>query len=131
MSGPDVILVLKAAVIAVTVLLLASLVALARGRYRLHGRINLAFFTLTLAAVLGLEVLTQVTNRALFQYIRDDEELSRRMTTHLCFSVPALVLMPGMLYTGLKGLRRSHLTLSVLFGACWAGTFVTGVFFLR
>ena len=51
LTGPNVILTLKVAVAAVTVLLLASLVALARGQYRLHGRINLVFFTLTLAAV--------------------------------------------------------------------------------
>jgi len=40
MSVGVIILVLKAAVIAVTVLLAASLLALARGRYRLHGRFH-------------------------------------------------------------------------------------------
>ena len=40
------------------------------------------------------------------------------------------VLMPVMLYTGLKGHRSIHLSLAVVFGVLWTGTFVTGVFFL-
>ena len=44
LSPGDVILALKIAVGAVTVLLAASLVALAAGRPRLHGRINTVFF---------------------------------------------------------------------------------------
>ena len=36
-----------------TVLLAASLTALARGNIRLHGRINYVFFALTLIALLG------------------------------------------------------------------------------
>jgi hypothetical protein len=39
-NGPAIILVLKVAVLAVTMLLLASLVALVYGKFRLHGRIN-------------------------------------------------------------------------------------------
>jgi hypothetical protein len=54
LTGPQFILLLKAAVLAVTVLFLVSLVALARGQYRLHGRINMVFFALTVAALLGL-----------------------------------------------------------------------------
>jgi len=50
MNAAVVILVLKVAVIAVTVLLVASLTALARGNIRLHGRINYVFFVLTLGA---------------------------------------------------------------------------------
>jgi hypothetical protein len=130
LTGPDVILSLKIAVVAVTVLLLASLVALARGQYRLHGRLNLAFFTLTLAAVLGLEVVTRLVSPGVFEYIYKDAELRWRMNVHLCFSVPSLVLMPAMLYTGLTHRRRVHLLLALLFGLLWAGTFVTGVFYL-
>jgi hypothetical protein len=129
-TGQHVILTLKIAVVTVTVLLLASLVALLRGQYRLHGRINLAFFTLTLAAVLGLEVVVSFTHPGLFNYIKNDPDLNRRMTIHLCFSVPSLVLMPAMLYTGLKRLRKVHLVLATFFGVFWTGTFVTGVFFL-
>jgi hypothetical protein len=60
LTGPNVILALKIAVAAVTVLLIAAIVAVARGHYRLHGRINLLFFTLTLMAVLGLELVVRI-----------------------------------------------------------------------
>jgi hypothetical protein len=129
-TGPLVILILKIAVVAVTLLLIGSLLALSQGWYRLHGRINLAFFTLTLAAVLGLEVLIRFVDPAVFDYIRGNEELARALRIHLCFSVPSLVLMPAMLYTGLTHRRWIHLTLAVLFGLLWTGTFITGVFFL-
>ncbi len=130
LTGPNVILALKIAVTAVTVLLLASLVALARGQYRLHGRINVVFFTLTLAAVLGLELVVRVVNPEVFDYIARDPALHRALNIHLCFSVPSALLMPAMLYTGLTGRRRVHLRLAFLFGLLWTGTFVTGVFFL-
>ena len=130
LTGPNVILALKTAVIAVTLLLLASLAALLRGRYRLHGRLNLAFFTLTLTAVLGLELVTRVLVPDAFDYIRDNETLSQAMRIHLCFSVPSLIVLPAMLYTGLRRLRAAHLTLAVLFAALWTGTFITGVFYL-
>jgi hypothetical protein len=129
-TGPVVILILKIAVVSVTVLLLASLVALARGQYRLHGRLNLAFFTLTLMAVLGLEVFARLLSPGVFAYIYENEDLRRRMITHLSFSVPSLVVMPAMLYTGLQRRRTVHLVLGALFGVLWTGTFVTGVFFL-
>ncbi len=130
LTGPNVILALKVAVSAVTVLLLASLVALARGQYPLHGRLNLAFFTLTLAALLGFEVVIRLLRPSVFDYIRANEELNRALLIHLGFAVPAALLMPAMLYTGLTRRRTAHLVLSALFGALWAGTFVTGVFFL-
>jgi len=128
LRGPDVILTLKIAVIAVTLLLLASLAALARGNYRLHGRINLVFFTLTLVALFGLEVITRLIQPDIFDYM--NETTRRALTIHLCFSVPAALLMPAMLYTGLTNRRGLHLALAYLFGALWVGTFVTGVFFL-
>ena len=130
LTGPDVILALKVAVAAVTALLLASLVALARGQYRLHGRINLAFFTLTLLAVLGLELVVRVVSPGVFDYINRNDELRRALNVHLCFSVPSTLVMPAMLYTGLTRRRGAHLALAVLFGVLWAGTFVTGMFFL-
>lgn len=122
----NVILALQVAVVAVTVLLLASLVALLLGRKRLHGRINVVFFVLTLGAVLGLEVLTRFVAAEKFS----EAVPAEYMRLHLCFSVPAFVLMVGMLVTGLLGARRVHLVLSVLFAVAWIGTFVTGVFFL-
>jgi uncharacterized membrane protein YozB (DUF420 family) len=129
-TGPTVILALKVAVAAVTVLLLASLVALARGNYRLHGRINLGFFTLTLVALLGFEVIIRIIEPRIFQYIMDNDELRQSLNIHLCFSVPSALLMPAMLYTGLTHRRTPHLVLAALFSALWIGTFVTGVFLL-
>jgi uncharacterized membrane protein YozB (DUF420 family) len=130
LTGPNVILTLKVAVSAVTVLLLASLAALARGNYRLHGRINVVFFTLTLMAVLGLELVVRVIEPEVFAYINADERLRQALNTHLWFSVPSTFLMPAMLYTGLTGRRRVHLALALVFGILWTGTFVTGIFFL-
>lgn len=126
MTASNVILTLKVAVAAVTVLLIASLVALLLGRYKLHGRINVVFFVLTLVAVLGLEVLIRfVVDESFFAQVPGES-----LRVHLCFSVPAFVLMIGMLVTGLLRKRRVHLALSVLFGIAWVGTFVTGIFFL-
>ena len=130
LTGPNIIWTLKVAVGAVTLLLLASLWALRRGNYRLHGRINLAFFTLTLVAVLGLEVVIRLVDRSTFAYIYDNPDLRRALTIHLCFSVPSVVLMPAMLYTGLTRRRQVHLVLAALFGVFWTGTFITGIFFL-
>jgi len=130
MTGPNVILVLKVAVAAVTVLLLVSLVALWRGNYRLHGRINIVFFTLTAATLVGFEGLIRVIQPDLFKYIDGNDEIRRALNVHLCFSVPSALLMPVMLYTGLTHRRTVHLTLAWLFGALWTGTFITGVFFL-
>lgn len=130
LTGPNVILTLKIAVAAVTVLLLASLVALARGNYRLHGRINLAFFTLTLAAVLGLEVVIRVIRPEIFQYFDANPDLRQALNIHLCFSAPSALLMPIMLYTGLTHRRGIHIALACLFSVLWAGTFITGIFFL-
>ena len=128
LTGPLVILSLKLAVSAVTVLLLASLVALMRGNYRLHGRINVVFSALTLAAVLGLEVLVRLIDPRLFDYF--DPDTLQALRIHLCFAVPSAILLPIMLYTGLTRRRTVHLTLAVFFSLLWTGTFVTGVFFL-
>lgn len=130
MDGPLVIRCLQAAVAVVTALLAASLVALARGQVKLHGRLNLAFFILTLAAVLGFEVIIRIINPSIFDYIKANAPLNRALNVHLCFSVPALLLMPAMLYTGLTRRRNAHLALAALFVLAWLGTFITGIFFL-
>ena len=127
-SGPRVILTLKIAVIAVTAILLASLVALARGRYRLHGRLNLIFFVLTFAAVVSLEILTRVIDPNLFAYL--DEDARQALRRHLFFSLPAAALLPLMLATGRTHRRQVHLCLAVVFAILWTGTFITGVFYL-
>jgi hypothetical protein len=128
LTGPNVILTLKIAVVAVTVLLLASLVALATGRRRLHGRINFFFFVLTLAAVLGLELLIRFVKPDVFDYLDDATRSALRL--HLWFSIPAAVLLPVMYFTGRTGRGRLHFALAMVFVILWIGTFVTGVFFL-
>jgi hypothetical protein len=130
LTATNVILTLKFAVAAVTVLLLASLTALCFGRYRLHGRLNLAFFLLTLGAVLGLEVIVRLVNRELFTVWMSDPWAATALNVHLCFSVPSAVVLPLMLWSGLRHRRGFHVALGVLFGVLWTGTFVTGIFFL-
>jgi uncharacterized membrane protein YozB (DUF420 family) len=129
-SGQTVILILKYAVIAVTIILLASLAALARGNYRLHGRINIVFFALTLSAVLGLEVLVQLSDREMFAYLFAEPQQRWFLYLHLCFSLPSAALLVVMLYTGLTGRRTVHLFLAGAFAVLWIGTFITGIFFL-
>jgi hypothetical protein len=128
LTGPNVILTLKIAVIAVTVILLASLWALWRGNYRLHGRINLVFLVLTLAAVFGLELLVRLYDPGLFDYF--DADTRQALTVHLWFSVPSAMLLPVMYVTGRWHKRRLHIGLAYVFSALWTGTFVTGVFWL-
>jgi hypothetical protein len=130
LTGPNVILTLKIAVAAVTLLLIASLIAVLRGQYRLHGRLNLVFFTLALIAVLGLELVVRIVAPDVFDYFNRDRELRQALNVHLWFSVPSTFIMPAMLYTGLKGYVRTHLSLAVCFAVLWTGTVVTGIFFL-
>jgi hypothetical protein len=130
LTAPNVILVLKIAVATVTVLLLTSLVALARGNYRLHGRINLLFFVLTLAALLGLEGMARLVEPEMFSHYFRDTNTEKNLVVHLSFSVPAALLLPFMLYTGLTHKRTIHIALAVVFSILWTGTFITGIFFL-
>jgi uncharacterized membrane protein YozB (DUF420 family) len=126
--GQIVILSLKIAVAAVSVLLAASLVALLRGNVRLHGRINIVFFTLTTTALLVFEGLIRVYDENMFFYFTAAQR--QMLNIHLCFAIPSALLMPVMLFTGLRHYRAIHLALAVVFGLLWIGTFVTGIFFL-
>ena len=128
LSGPHVILALKIAVIAVTGLFLTSLFALARGRYRLHGRLNMVFFVLTLAALVSLEGITRLIEPNVFAYF--DAPTREALRRHLLFAVPAAALLPFMILTGGTHRRRLHLCLAAGFGVLWIGTFITGVFYL-
>jgi hypothetical protein len=125
-----VILTLKIAVIAVTLLWLGSLIALAAGNTRLHGRINLVFFSLTLAALIGLEVIVRLITPGIFDNYFERHQAENAMIVHLMFSVPSAVLLFVMLFTGLKHKRNFHIAAGVVFGLLWIGTFVTGVFYL-
>ena len=130
LNGPLVILILKIAVVSVTLIFATSLVMLARGNFRLHGRINTVFFILTSAALIGLEVVVRIMRPDIFDYMDGDPDLKRRLTIHLSFSLPATAVMPLMLFTGYSHRRTVHICLAVLFSILWTGTFVTGVFFL-
>ncbi len=125
-TGPEIILTLKVLVITVTLLFLISLVALARGHQRLHGQINTVFFILTMLTVFGFEVILQsVDVKASF-----NDAARQALRIHLCFSVPAALALPFMMFTGRTHRRSIHLALAVVFSLLWAGTFLTGVFFL-
>ena len=124
-----IILILKIAVATVTVLWIASLIALALGKTRLHGRINVAFFVLTLTALIALEVIVRMISPGLFDnYFKPHEKTA--MIVHLWFSVPSAVLLFVMLFTGLKHHRKFHIATGILFSILWIGTFITGIFFL-
>jgi hypothetical protein len=125
-TGPEIILALKVLVAAVTVLFAAAVVAIATGRRKLHGRINAAFLTLTLVTVAGFEVLLQFVDvKSAF-----DPAAREALRVHLYFAVPSAVVLPVMFVTGKTRRKRLHLTLAAVFVVLWAGTFVTGVFFL-
>ena len=130
MLAGNVILALKIAVSAVTVLLLLSLVALLRGKIRLHGMINTVFFVLTICALVGLEVVARVLEPDLFNEFFTRADAWTALYVHLCFSLPAALLLPFMLFTGWRHKRKAHLTLAAVFAVLWTGTFITGVFFL-
>lgn len=130
MQAGIVILILKIAVITVTGLLIASLWALWRGNIRLHGRINIVFFTLTLAALLGLEVIANVLYPEIFEEHFKRHNAETALTIHLWFSIPSAALLLVMLPTGLRRYRRVHIGLGIVFLCLWAGTLITGVFFL-
>jgi hypothetical protein len=125
-TGPEIILTLKVLVAAVTVLFAAAVTAIATGRRKLHGQINTVFFTLTMVTVLGFEVLLQFVDvKSTF-----DPAAREALRVHLYFAVPSAVVLPVMFLTGKTRRKRLHLTLAALFVVLWAGTFVTGVFFL-
>jgi uncharacterized membrane protein YozB (DUF420 family) len=130
MNAGLIILALKIAVIAVTILLACSLVALARGKYRLHGRINIAFFALTLAALIGLELIAQLLSPGLFLAYLEKHQALRILWVHLAFSIPSALLLSVMLFTGLRHRRNLHVALGIIFLILWTGTFITGVFYL-
>lgn len=125
-----VILSLKYAVGAVTLLLCISLVALANGKVRLHGKINLMFFILTLVALFLFEIVVRMIDPVLFSGLWKNVELAKSLKIHLCFAVPSALLMGIMLFTGLRRLKTWHRGVSVVFLVCWFGTFYTGIFWL-
>lgn len=129
MAG-TIILILKIAVVLVTLLLICSMIALARGRYGLHGRLNVWVVILTLAALLGLELIARILYPDLFSTHFEKHQAQGALWIHLGFSLPSAVLLPVMLYLGWRHKRSLHIGLGILFLVLWTGTFITGVFFL-
>ncbi len=127
MSGPEIILTLKVLVSVVTVLFAVAVWAIATGRKKLHGRINTAFFVLTLTTVVGFEVLLRVQGNVTDHFTPEERDALR---LHLCFAVPSAVLLLVMMGSALLKWKRFHMACGLLFAVLWAGTFVTGVFFL-
>lgn len=129
-TAGNVILLLKIAVVLVTILLLASLFALWRGAPRWHGRINIAVFVLTMAALIGLELIARLIEPAMFDRHFTENQAWGALYTHLAFSVPAALLLPVMLFTGLRRRIWFHYRLAWVFLFFWLGTLITGVFLL-
>jgi uncharacterized membrane protein YozB (DUF420 family) len=127
LTGPNIILGLKVAVGLVTLLLLASLWALSKGNYRLHGRLNLLFTALTLTAVVGFEALLRFGVDVTGHFTPADRTA---LVVHLCFVVPLVPVMLIMAWSGWRHRDQLHVNLGYLFLLLWAGMFVTGMFFL-
>lgn len=130
MTAENLILTLKVAVITVSILLTASLTAAALGRYRLHGRINIVFFILTMTAVLGLEVVARFIAPDMFREYFERTQSWNSLYIHLSFSLPAALLLPIMLISGLTRRRKVHIRVGFVFLVFWVGTVLTGVFLL-
>lgn len=129
-TASGVIITLKILVAGVTVLFLTSLIALAKGKIRLHGRINLIFFILTYLTLIAFEGVIRFLQPELMNYFESDPIIAKPLGIHLWFAVPSALLMPVMLYTGMKHYRKLHLSLAAMFGILWTGTVVTGIFYL-
>ena len=127
LTGPDIILTLKILVTAVTVLFAASIAAVAVGKVRLHGRLNTAFFVLTMSTVVIFEVMVRFGPKMTATFSDAAQEALR---VHLCFAIPSAVILPIQFWAGKTHRRRIHLILAVLFVPLWLGTFISGVFFL-
>lgn len=125
MTGPQIILTLKILVSIVTILFALSLVALAKGKTKLHGRINTAFFVLTMLTVIVFELLIRFSIDVSSTF---SPEARSALKIHLFFSVPAAFVLPAMFLTGRFHRRSLHIGLGILFTILWIGTFITGIF---
>ncbi len=126
-TGPEILLTLKVLVSVVTVLFAAAIVAIATGHRRLHGRLNFAFFVLTMTTVLGFELLLRLGTDVSASF---SPEAKAALRVHLVFAVPSALLLPLMLWSGATRRRRLHVPLAVVFTLLWAATVYTGLFTL-
>ncbi len=128
LTGPNVILVLKIAVVLSTGLLIASVLALAMRRPRLHGVLNTLVAFLILVAVVIFEIIIRIVGVDVKKHM--DEQAKTALKIHLCFVIPLVPFLIAMLITGWKRRIKVHLIVSVIFSFLWLGMFVTGVFYL-
>jgi uncharacterized membrane protein YozB (DUF420 family) len=124
LTGPTIILTLKVLVTLVTVLFTAAIVAIVIGERRWHGRLNWAFFILTMTTVIGFEMLLRLGTDVSATFSPEAKEALR---VHLYFAIPSAILLPMMLYTGATHRRRVHLVLATAFTLMWIGTLITGL----
>jgi hypothetical protein len=127
LSGPTIILTLKILVGVVTLIFAGAVWAIATGRQKLHGYLNLAFTALTLTTVLVFEVLLRLGTNVTVHFSPAQRQA---LFVHLCFAIPSAVLLPVMYLSGRQHWRKLHVPCAVLFTLVWLGTFITGVFFL-
>lgn len=123
----NVILGLKIGVSAVTVLLIASGTAIALGRVRLHGRINIVFFILTTLTVVGFEFIIRFVNPQL------TDSFSRGSKTGPAHSPVVFgALRHHAAIHALDNTKSPQTPRPTGHSLCmlWTGTFITGVFFL-
>ena len=126
-TGPEILLALKVLVSVVTVVFAAAIVAIATGRRRLHGRLNVVFFVLTMTTVFGFELLLRLGTEVSATF---SPEAKAALRVHLVFAVPSALLLPLMLWSGATRLRRLHVPLAFVFTLLWAATVYTGLFTL-
>jgi hypothetical protein len=127
-TGPSVILGLKVAVALVTLILIASAIALVVKKPRLHGILNTLMTLLTLAAVVIFEVIIRFMGVDVKEHMNDDAKAALKI--HLCFVIPLTPFLIWMLISGWKRRIKMHLAVSVIFLTLWIGMFITGMFFL-
>jgi uncharacterized membrane protein YozB (DUF420 family) len=124
LTGPDVILLLKVLVSAVTVILVAAIAAIATGHKRLHGRLNTLFFVLTMLTVVLFEGILRFGFDVAAHF---SPEARSALRVHLVFAIPSAIVLPVMYWSGVTHRRRLHLPFAGLFVLLWLGTFITGV----
>jgi hypothetical protein len=122
-----IILTLKILVSTVSLLYAAAVIAIVMNRKKLHGRLNTAFFFLTMTTVVGFELLLRIGIDVAATF---SEEALQALRVHLCFAVPSAILLPVQFVFGVRHWKKMHIATGVLFTLFWIGTFITGVFFL-
>lgn len=127
-TGPQVILCLKVAVALVTAMLMASAIALAMKKPRLHGILNSILTLLTLLTVILFEVIIRFMGVDVKAHMNEDARFALKV--HLCFVIPLTPFLIWMLISGWKRRIKMHLAVSVIFLVLWIGMFITGMFFL-